>query len=146
MEQNLNLAKQKGYKYNEIYYGTEYYQTLFPENKNEWEQYNKLNPFRNINGQIIKNVTVLTEVIYKNITKIFNNLIKQEINDGYVYIQKFLIICIFLFSIIAYIPTIFYIIPDIARKNIDINKKKKLLAIIPRDILTDIIHKNEGKL
>ena len=146
MEQNLNLAKQKGYKYNEIYYGTEYYQTLFPENKNEWEQYNKLNPFRNINGQIIKNVTVLTEVIYKNITKIFNNLIEQEIIDGYVYIQKFLIICIFLFSIIAYVPTIFYIIPDIARKNIDINKKKKLLAIIPRDILTDIIHKNEGKL
>ena len=145
VEKAIDKINKKGYKYNEIYYGTELYKTFYPENESEWEEYENLNPFNKINDMIVKNLTILTEVVYKNVSYAIINLIKQDIINGFEEIQKIIIILCFIFGIIAYFPFILYFIPDIARKNIDINKKRKLLAVIPKEMLSEMIFENEDE-
>ena len=145
IELAIEKANKKGYKYNEVYYGTELYKTFYPQNESEWEEYEKLNPFNKINGMVVKNLTILTEIVYRNASFDLINLIKQEIINGFEEIQNIIIISCSIFGIFAYLPIILYFIPDITRKNIDINKKRKLLAVIPKEMLSEMIYKNEDE-
>ena len=52
---------------------------------------------------------------------------------------KIIIICFVCYYIILILIFGLYIIPDIFRKNIEINKKRKMLILIPKDILPEII-------
>ena len=134
------------FKYNEVLYGTIHYYDLYPENKSEWELYEKLNPFLLINDNICKNLTILTENIIKNVTNVMIENIKNEIITKFENIKNNLTILCFLFGFIIFIPTIFYIIPDIIKKNIDINNKRKLLAIIPKEIMAEILLNNKHEI
>ena len=94
---------------------------------------------------VVKNLTILTEIVYRNASFDLINLIKQEIINGFEEIQNIIIISCSIFGIFAYLPIILYFIPDITRKNIDINKKRKLLAVIPKEMLSEMIYKNEDE-
>ena len=142
----IEKVKKLNFKYNEVLYGTDDYYNLYPKNKSEWHLYEQLNPFLLVNDNICKNLTILTENVIKNITISMIDNIKKEIIDKFENIKKVLTILCFLFGFIIFIPTIFYIIPDIIRKNNDINKKRKLLAIIPKEIMAEILLNNNHEI
>ena len=140
---DIKVSEKKGYKYNEINYGIEEYYNLYPQNTNQWEEYEKLNPFNSINDHLTKDLTIIVEIVIKNTTYVLIDSIKKEIINGFNFIKHFLIcLCIF-FGFFLYYPIFFYFIPDIILKNNDINRKRKLLGIIPKDILVNILYQND---
>ena len=143
---SIEKIKKLNFKYNEVLYGTDDYYNLYPENKSEWELYETLNPFLIVNDDVCKNLTILTENVIKNITNNLVDNIKKEIINKFENIKQNLTLLCFLFGCIIAIPTIFYIIPDIIRKNNDINKKRKLLAIIPKEIMAEILLNNNHEI
>ena len=141
---NIDLGKNKNYTYSELFYGSDYYIDFHPENKSLWEEYESLDPFNIINNYLMKNLTVLIENVHTASISSILEFIEKDFINSFNKIKKIIIV----FSICFYILFVFiiflYTIPYILRKNVEINKKRKMLILIPKDILPEIIEeKNE---
>jgi hypothetical protein len=122
---------EKNYTYNELYYGTEKYNNSGPEDEN---------PFYLFNNVIFKNFTVtvvylirpiitdLRESVNAGIKKLFSNL-----KNNVVVVN----IIVFVFLTLFYLC---YITPFAIRKNLELNKTRKMLGIIPKDIFFNILN------
>ena len=122
---------EKNYTYNELYYGTEKYNNTGPEEEN---------PFYLFNNVIFKNFTVtviylirpiitdLRESVNAGIKKLFSNL-----KNNVVVVN----IIVFVFLTLFYLC---YITPFAIRKNLELNKTRKMLGIIPKDIFFNILN------
>ena len=140
---NIDLGKNKNYTYSELFYGTDYYIDYHPENKSLWEEYESLDPFNIINNYLMKNLSVLIENVHTASISSILEFIEKDFNNSFNKIKMTIIV----FSICFYILFVFiiflYIIPYILRKNVEINKKRKMLILIPKDILPEIIEEKK---
>ena len=138
-----SVSESKGFLYSEIFYGTEFYYNFskdIPES--QIEEYNKYEPFSLFNNNVMRHLIILNDNIFKVCIDDASNLVKEDIqnvgnNIINLLIYLFIIYCCFLFCFI-----LFYVIPDVIKKNKNINKRRKLLMIIPKKVLLDIISKN----
>ena len=136
----IKLGKEKNYTYAELFYDTAYYVNFYPENKSLWDEYEKLDPFNIINDPLMKNLTVLIEYLFRPSVESFLDYIDNDINNEMKNLGKIVIICLVSYYILLNFILIIFIIPDILRKNVEINKKRKMLILIPKDILPEIIN------
>ena len=137
------LSIEKGYLYSELFYGTEYYIDLTPANQSKIEEYLNLDPFNLFNTKIMNHLILLNDYVFKPCCSEATMFIIEDINNIGNSNNKLLIGLIILYISLFVLFTIFYIIPNIVRKNMNINKKRKMLMIIPKNILFEIIMKNK---
>ena len=139
----ISSSKTTGFIYNDVFYGTSYYSNEF--NESEKENYNKNNPFQLFNDYQLVELNVLNEEIYRPAIETFIAALSKDIDNYgniiYNFIEQFAI----LFFIIIISFNCFFYIPYILHKNKNINKVRKMLMIIPKDILLKIIEKTNGK-
>ena len=139
VKENLFEAKNSGFIFDELMYGTEEYKNILPNNTEDLEKYNQLNPFNLINLEQLKHLNILNERIFipahQELTNsicldIYNILQKIEKNQNSTILCFFLVI--FVFNIILYFPYLY-------QKNEEIKQIKKMLILIPQNILYEIL-------
>ena len=139
VKENLFEAKNSGFIFDELIYGTEEYKNILPNNTEDLEKYNQLNPFNLINLEQLKHLNILNERIFipahQELTNsicldIYNILQKIEKNQNSTILCFFLVI--FVFNIILYFPYLY-------QKNEEIKQIKKMLILIPQNILYEIL-------
>ncbi len=122
---------ENGYSYNELYYGTSNYSIIGPEEEN---------PFYLFNDEMFKNFTVIVGYL---INSVFDDLIEsvdKSLNNLFSTLKKnIIIINVIAFTFLA-LFYIFYIMPFCIQKNLLLNKTRKMLGIIPKDIFLEILH------
>ena len=91
----------------------------------------------------MNHLILLNDYVFKPCCTDATILILDDINNIGNSNNKLLIGLIILYISLFVLFTIFYIIPNIVRKNMNINKKRKMLMIIPKNILFEIIMKNK---
>jgi hypothetical protein len=143
-EKKVLLSLNSDYTFNELLYGTEKYKELIPSNEEEKEIYNNLNPFYLFNKNELKDLSVIIFHVLGNLFIDFNDSYSNSLNDCFLNIKKMIKLMNYLFFIILAIAYIIYMIPYGFIKNIDINNSRKILNIIPKDILFEITKKNKN--
>ncbi len=135
----INEAQNSGFIFDEFIYGTEEYKNILPNNTEDLERYNELNPFNLINLEQLKHLNILNERIFKPAHKEITDSISLDIYNILQKIEKHqngLILCFFLtilvFNIILYFPFLY-------KKNDEIKQVKKMLILIPQNILYEIL-------
>ena len=142
----INRSKTTGFIYNDAFYGSSYtYDEFNSSDESEIENYNNNNPFQLFNDYQLVELNVLNEEIYRPAIETFIEALSKDIDNYgnliYNYIKRYTI----LFFIIIVTFNCFFYIPYILDKNKNINKVRKMLMIIPKDILIKIIEKTNGK-
>ena len=135
----INEAQNSSFIFNELIYGTEEYKNNLPNNTEDLERYNELNPFNLINLEQLKHLNILNERIFKPAHIDLTDSISLDIYNILQKIEKHqngVILCFFLtilvFNIILYFPFLY-------KKNDEIKQIKKMLILIPQNILYEIL-------
>ena len=143
---NQNLyAISHNFNFFEILYNTQYYNNIIPSNEEDYKIYQTINPFNIYNEDKFKDLTViiifLMRPVFSNLIDNFLNATNNIFNDLNLIIQISKII-LWIVLILFYI---LYLIPYIYIKNIELNRTKKMLEIIPKNIMIEIIKKERLK-
>ena len=141
-----DLANQITFTYNEMYYGTDKYDALLPTNPQELELYNSLNPFNIFNHKILKEISVEIFIILRNLFQHITYKFSNSINDNLNYIKTKIKYINYSYFIILGLSYIFYILPYALSKNVDINRTRKMLCIIPKNLLYNILVDKKDKI
>ena len=139
----LKYANSKGYYYNEGYYNSIIYDHFYPSDTSLREDYEKNNPFLLFNDKIMRDLNIINEYIFNPATNSLKDTINGEteaiikvMNRYFVVIGIICITLIILFYII-------YLIPVFISKINELSKTRKMIKIIPKDILCEIIKKEQ---
>ena len=142
----LEIIREKNYSYNELLYGIDKnipYKYLYPNNTDELEDYFNHNPFNLYNDEVNKNLTFIIIYVFKNsLENIITNL-NENIFDLFIKLKIYFIILCVLFYILVFVFYMGYILFFSCKRNSDLNKNKKMLNIIPKKIIFQIL-KNES--
>ena len=139
---NSNIAMEKGFLFSELFYGTNFYEDFTPSNKSIIEEYKSLDPFELFNSIVMNDLIILNDNIFKKCMSDASQSVVKDINNISDSIEMLLIYLIIFYVLLLILFILFYVIPNISQKNKNINKKRKMLLIIPKSILLDIIIKN----
>ncbi len=144
-DQLNNYALSKGYIYNEMFYGTEKYNEFLPKEENEIQEYQKINPFLIFNDETMKNLNILNEQVvipsYEYLINRLNYDIFKLFNKNRDITIVICVICV----LIVFILYCCYIYPILLYIQKDLQKIKKMVLIIPREILYQIINQERKK-
>lgn len=143
---NADLANQSRFNYNEMYYGTEKYDALLPTDPDELIAYNEKNPFNIFNNKIIREVSIEIFFILRNLFQNITDSFSDSINDNLSDIKKRVKFINLLYYVILALSYVFYILPYAFNKNVDINKARKMLSIIPKNLLYNLLLDSKDKL
>ena len=135
----------KGYIYNEVLYGNPIYEMLLPKDPNVLKDYITHNPFNMLNEDKMKDFSILYASIYDSAIYNLTNTIANDIISLFSFFKK--VIKYFEISYLL-ITTFFifcYMIPDFYNRNNDINKSKRMLRIIPKDVLLELLTNVENE-
>ena len=143
---NADLANQSRFNYNEMYYGTEKYDALLPTDPDELIAYNDKNPFNIFNNKIIREVSIEIFFILRNLFQNITDSFSDSINDNLSDIKKRVKFINLLYYVILALSYVFYILPYAFNKNVDINKARKMLSIIPKNLLYNLLLDSKDKL
>jgi hypothetical protein len=138
----IEYANNNSFYYLNIYYGTNLYYAYYPTDSQQIENYVNNNPFNMVNDNYFYDLNILTEQIIKPAFSLIFQKIKDDIKNLFDKLNHYLKYLLNFYYILISIYFIFYIPSFIYDLNNDINKTKKLLNIIPKEILCDLI-KNE---
>jgi hypothetical protein len=126
-------------------FGSEQYISLLPTDKNELEKYLENNPYKIFNDDKMKNLSILFETImipaYNELAHVIYNDIKDILKNNkscIIYICTIIILLIFF-------TYLFYIYPVIHFLEKNISKIRKMVMIIPREILCELLRKEQEK-
>ena len=134
-------AEQSNYSYNELIYDTElYYESYEPKDEKEKEIYHANNPFTIFNTSTLKDITIILvyvfRYVFQNLTTNLNDVIDMIMDQ----IKKVIVLIAIVFYIVLGLFYIIYLIPFIIIKNTELNKIKKMIKLIPKDMLLQIIN------
>ena len=138
-----SVSESKGFLYSEIFYGTEFYYNFskdIPES--QIEEYNKYEPFSLFNNNVMRHLIILNDNVVKACIDEASHLVKDDIQNIGNVINKLLVSLLIMYISFIILFSLFYVIPDVIKKNNNINKRRKILMIIPKNVLLDIISKN----
>ena len=130
IEDRISDSINKGNSYNELYYGTDNYNNIGPEEEN---------PFLLFNDNVFKNFTVVIIYLVRPVVRDLIQSVTLGVNSLFSHLRKIIVIIniiAFGFLILFYI---FYITPFVIQKNLELNKTRKMLGIIPKDIFFGIL-------
>ena len=131
---HIYISEEMGYGNYEIYYGTDIYYLILETYNYNLSEYYSLIPFHLLNDEDMNTLTILTE-FFKISTKDLINTLRNDIFKLYDRILTFSIICLFIFFLGLVIYFFVFQIWDIYKKNALINTTRRMLRIIPKDIL-----------
>ncbi len=143
--EKIDDAKNSGFLFDELLYGTEEYKKILPNNTEDLQRYNELNPFNLINLEQLKHLNILNERVFKPAHKTLTDSISLDI---YNILQKIernqngIILCFFLTILIF---NIFLYFPFLYKKNDEIKQVKQMLILIPQNVLYEILIDEEKK-
>ncbi len=138
-----SVSESKGFSYSELFYGTEFYYNFTEEiPQSLLEEYNKFDPFSIFNVNVMRNLIILNDNVFKACIDDASHLVKDDIQNIGNVINKLLISFLIMYISFIILFSLFYVIPDVVKKNNNINKRRKTLMIIPKNVLLDIISKN----
>ena len=138
-----SVSESKGFLYSEIFYGTEFYYNFSKDiPQSHIEEYNKLEPFSLFNLNVMRNLIILNDNVFKACIDDASHLVKDDIQNIGNVINKLLVSLLIMYISFIILFSLFYVIPDVIKKNNNINKRRKILMIIPKNVLLDIISKN----
>ena len=137
----INISEEIGYGNFEIYYGTDIYPLLISLYKDLDDYYAKI-PFHLLNDEDLKTLTILNELL-KMTNKELIKTLRDDIFKIYDRMLTVIIICLIIFFIGIDVYFFVFQILDIYKKNELINTTRRMLRLIPKDILYKLIL--EGK-
>ena len=141
---NMKIIKKYGFKYNELIYGTDSYNNLSPTEPELLKKYNELNPFNIINGDEMKDLNSINEVIIKQAFEYISNSIFDEIEGIFNKINNFEVYLILEFFFIVIIFNFLFYFPFLFKKNKEIKQIRHMLLIIPKDVLYKLLIKEDN--
>ena len=139
----IEYTKSKGYYYNEGYYNSPMYEHFYPSDKSLKEDYEKNNPFLLFNDIIMRDLNIINEYIYNPATSYLRDTINGETEEIIKVMNNYIVIIGIICIIIIVLFYIIYLIPLFISKINQINKTRKMIKIIPKDILCEIIKKEQ---
>ena len=126
-----------GYSYNELYYGTSNYSVIGPDEEN---------PFYIFNDDVFKNYTVIVIYLVNPVISDLINSVDISLNNLFSTLENNIVMINIVTFILLTFFYICYIIPFTIQKNLLLNKTRKMLGIIPKDIFLDILnHEKMGE-
>ena len=138
-EINLTIALESGFTYNELFYGTEKYNDYLPKEPEKLELYNQLNPFNTINSNIMKDLSIINDHIFKPAFKYFLDSLSLDIENILEKIQSVETVLLIIFFLIIVIFNFIYYFPFLLKKNKEIKQIRSMLLIIPKNILYKLL-------
>ena len=136
---NMEIIHNYGFKYNEQLYGTELYKNLTPTDPEILKKYDELNPFNIINGDEMRDLNTISEVIFKQAFEYISNSIFDDIERIFDNINYFLFTLMFVFFLVVVIFNFIYYFPFLFKKNKEIKQVRHMLLIIPKDVLYKLL-------
>ena len=136
IEDKISYVIKNNFSYNELYYGTSNYNIVGKDEDN---------PFYLFNDEIFKNLTISVIYIINPVISDLVETVIAECEKLFSNIRNNIIIINVIFFIVLVFYYIFYIFPFIIKKNMDLNKTRKMLGIIPKDVFLEILN-NEKKM
>ena len=136
MEDKISYVISNNLYYNELYYGTSNYKFIGDEQDN---------PFYLFNDEIFKNLTISVIYIINPVITDLVEIVTEECEKLFTNLRKIIIFLNIVFFVIFVFFYICYILPFIIKKNIELNKTRKMLGIIPKDVFLEILN-NENKI
>ena len=121
----------KNYTFNELYYGTEQYNNNGPEEEN---------PFYLFNHVIFKNFTVTVIYLIRPIITDLRDAVDIGIKDLFSDLKNNIVVINIIVFVLLTLFYICYITPFAIKKNLELNKTRKMLGIIPKDIFFNILN------
>ena len=145
-----NFVENFNFTFNEIVYNIDnndyYLNNVQPQNSDEIEFYQNLNPFQIYNDHHLKDLTIVIVYIYKPSFESLISSIKNVIENIYVKIYDYILISNIGYYIVLVWFYFIYLLPYLIKKNIELNKNRKMLTIIPKEILFEIINKEKSNI
>ena len=144
--EELDIIKNKNYSYNELLYGVDQnipYKYLYPNDTDKLEDYLKHNPFNLFNDGVNKNLTFIILYVFRSCFENIINNLNENVIDLFRKLKLYFIILCVLFCIFVLVFYMGYILYFSCKRNSDLNKNKKMLNIIPKKIILQIL-KNES--
>ena len=146
-----NFIENYNYTFNEIIYNSDddneyYFNNVQPSNSDEIEFYQTINPFQIYNDNHLKDLTIVIIYIYKPSFESLIISIQNVIEDIYDHIYNYILISNIGYYIVLIWFYFIYLLPYIIKKNIELNKNRKMLNIIPKEILFEIINKEKSNI
>ena len=137
MNSQIKNVIENGYSYNELYYGTSNYSIIGPEEEN---------PFYLFNDEMFKNFTIIVSYLISSVFHDLSESVDKSLKNLFSTLKKnIIIINVIAFTFLA-LFYIFYIMPFCIQKNLLLNKTRKMLGIIPKDIFLEILqHEKMGE-
>ena len=139
-------AKIKNYTYNEYLYGSYKYNSFLPTDEETLKDYQDNNPFNILNDNRMINIIVIINVVYIPLMKDIYFSLSEDILK-YLDILTIIIIGLTIGLFIITLAFFFFIkLPHLISKNIEINKMRKMLKIIPKDIIFEFFENENNKI
>ena len=145
VNKSYEKAKKKNYTYNEVLYGTEEYKKNLPINEEKLKDYQINNPFLIFNKEEMLNMVLLINEIFFPVLSDFAFSINKEINELFDSLTLYIIATILCIIIFVFIFSLTFIVPIIIKQNREINKIRRMLEIIPKDIIFRFFLNDENK-
>jgi hypothetical protein len=134
-------AEQSNYTYNELIYDTDlYYQSYEPQDENEKKIYHANNPFTIFNTPTLKDITIILVYVFRYVFQNLTTNLNEVIDTIMDQIKRVIVLIAIVFYIVLGLFYIIYLIPFIIIKNTELNKIKKMIKLIPKDMLLQIIN------
>ena len=138
-------AKIKNYIYSEYDYGTEDYEIFLPKDEEALKDYLNNNPIKILNERRMNDVFFLINEIYFPLMNDISESICNEVNNVFDNINSYIIAStIFVIFLILGFLTII-VVPFLVKQNNQINTIRKMLEIIPRDIIFNFFVQEDMK-
>ena len=145
LNKKFEIAKIKNYTYNEYLYGTKEYENFLPKDKETLKDYLINNPINVINEKRMHDVIILIHEIYFPLMNDISDSISKDVfnvlDNSNSYIIAFTIFVVLL--ILGFLSMI--ILPILVKQNNQINTIRKMLEIIPRDIIFNFFVQEDMK-
>ena len=143
----LDQIDKKGYKYNEVLQRSDIFNiNFYPNDSSLWDEYKSLNPILLLNKKKTHDLVVLIQQLIQGASSYLSSYYKQRMNYIVDNIKINIIVCQICFNFILFIAYYFFLIPRILRKNEEMMEERKMLNIIPKNELEQILIKEDIRI
>ena len=146
INQSYEKAKIKNYTYNEYLYGSYKYNLILPNDEETLKDYQDNNPFNIFNDVRMINLILIINAVYIPLMKDIYFSLSEDILKSFDFLRILIIVLSIGLFIITLALFFIFILPHLITKNIEINKIRKMLEIIPKDIIYEFfVNENKKK-
>ena len=139
----FEFGQKKNYIYNEFLYGTEEYNINLPKDEKTLKDYQENNPININNEEKMKDLYLLIKIILIPLVDDISNSISNELLNIFKKVNNLIIGINISFIVVIVGFILIFLLPILITKNNEINKVRKMLGIIPKDIIINFFIKDD---